>query len=1431
MDELLKHLTEVSIRQQQIMEHMASRQDTTERELLTLRAAAAQRAPLPDPRAQATQLMPRMTEHDDVAIYLEMFETIATREAWPEDEWARIVAPLLTGDAQRAYFALPPAQSTSYAVLKKEILGRVGLSAISAAQLFHDWSYDPRRPPRLQAADLSRLAQHWLLAEGSTAIQVAERVVIDRLLRALPRHLRQAVGMRKPTTKDELVEAIELADATFHREGTSRPVGRPAVPGPPDEPMPTEAPRSPGRAWLAGCAVHTENAPRAEVKINGRPFLALLDSGSAISLVQAAILPPRGDSKTSVPIVCVHGDTREVPARRVSIEAGPGTWAIEVGIVKDLPVPVLLGRDWPGFDRLLTAATQPVSQPGSRPKRRTARRPRRRPVLLASDSPRDGESTPQAANLFYDLFQQVSGAGAFAREQHEDDRLKHCWAQVRVAEGKDLQPAPHPTPHFRIEQGLLYCVAQRRGEEKNLLVVPRSKTEAVMEIAHAHPMAGHLGAQNTIQRIRDRFHWPGLEAEVKRFCQACPTCQRTSPRVPPPSPLIPLPIIEVPFERIGMDLVGPLPKSARGFEHILVIVDYATRYPEAIPLRKATTKAIAQELFLLCSRVGIPAQILTDQGTPFMSRMMADLCRLLKVQQLRTTVYHPQTDGLVERFNQTLKQMLRRVAAEDPRDWDKMLPYVLFGIREVPQASTGFTPFELLFGRQPRGLLDVAKEAWEQQPGVHRSTIEHVRQMRDRIDHVMPIVREHLAKAQQAQRRHYDRAAQPREFQRGDHVLVLVPTAACKFLATWQGPFTVAEKVGPVTYRVRQPGKRRADQLYHINLLKRWVGTGPQLSAFTDSPPVMVDMDPQLSAAQKSELQHLVSQFSAVFSPRPGRTHVLEHDVRTAPGVVVRQRPYRVPEARRHAIEAEVQEMLRLGVIEPSRSPWSSPIVMVPKPDGTFRFCNDFRRLNEVSEFDGYPMPRVDELLDRLGRARYISTLDLTKGYWQVPLSAQAKPKTAFSTPSGHWQYRVLPFGLHGAPATFQRLMDILLRPHQAYAAAYLDDVVVHSETWEDHLDRLRKVLSGLRRAGLTANPRKCHLGLAEAKYLGYQVGRGLIRPQKKEGLGDSLRSPSRHEDAASPLTDLTRKGQPEKTQWSTEAEAAFHRIKSALTWAPVLRAPDFNSPFLLQTDASDTGLGAVLSQVTDGEEHPVIYISRKLTPAEQRYATVEREALAVKWAVLELRYYLLGRHFTLTTDHAPLQWMARAKETNARVTRWFLALQDFNFTVQHRAGTANANADGLSRMWSAFAGLSGSTPQPPPVSPLLRRTRTSLRGGECDKCPERSSASPWKQGGNTCTRSSQAEPSQLQLISGRLYKPARRPKREQRVTASTHSEHGSRSPRAPRTQEETTPSTEHRTQRTFTFTLFNKSTLRGNSPALLCRVQTMERLNLQGVW
>ena len=257
-------------------------------------------------------------------------------------------------------------------------------------------------------------------------------------------------------------------------------------------------------------------------------------------------------------------------------------------------------------------------------------------------------------------------------------------------------------------------------------------------MAHTHLLGAHLGMDKTRDRVLARFYWPGVKRDVEQYCQACPECQRVALRATVRNPLIPMPIIETLIDRIALDIVGPLPKTSRGHRYILVIVDYATRYPEALPLRAATTKAVAKELMLLFSRVGIAREVLTDQGSCFMSRVMKELLSLLQVKQLRTSVYHPQTDGLVERFNKTLKQMLKKAMDTDGKNWDQLLPHVLFTIREVPQASTGFSPFELLYGRRPRGILDLAKEAWESQPLPHRTTLDHVEQVRDRMAQVWP---------------------------------------------------------------------------------------------------------------------------------------------------------------------------------------------------------------------------------------------------------------------------------------------------------------------------------------------------------------------------------------------------------------------------------------------------------------------------------------------------------------------------------------------------------------------------------------------------------------------------------------------------------------------------------------------------------------------
>ena len=1119
--------------------------------------------------------------------------------------------------------------------------------------------------------------------------------------------------------------------------------------------MPTAASSEGARACLHTTSGQRRPA-RLPVKIDGIDAHALLDSGSAVTLVRADLAGKL--TAEQMPVTCVHGDLRHYPVANIRVQTTKGEVTVPAGVVPNLPVPLLIGADCELFARYWNPATRTETRP-------RRRRPRARAQTVSpkfacpvfhpgtdggSDETSPGDEPPEeerereepapnaspAEDTGEEPFAEfplpesnVAKKGEFATQQWMDPNLEMARQRVAAVDGQRGGGVSElVTPYFIVKNGLLYrCIKGSVGEIVEQLLVPQSYVSRVLYLAHTHQLGAHLGVKKTFDRIVARFYWPGVKRAIEDFCKCCETCQKSAPRPVQRNPLIPLPLIETPFARLAMDIVGPLPKSARGHRYILVIMDYATRYPEAIPLRTASAKAIAHELFMLFSRVGIAEEIITDQGTCFMSRVLTLLYKWLKVKRIRTSVYHPQTDGLVERFNQTLKKMLKKLIDGDGKDWDQLIPYVLFAIREVPQASTGFSPFELLYGRQPRGLLDLAKEAWESQPSPHRSIVEHVEHLQARARKIWPLVREHMQQAQNEQARVYNRGAKIREFKVGEKVLVLVPSHECKFLAKWQGPYEIVEKTGPVNYKVRQPGRRRGHQIYHINILKKWHASEPLTfpALFTSAspqtiPPVPIGAD--LSPAQTQDLKELIARNQDRFSELPGRTRAIAHDIRTEPGKVVRQRPYRIPEARRVAIKEEVKKMLELGVIEESHSPWSSPIVMVPKPDGSLRFCNDFRKLNEVSAFDAYPMPRVDELIERLGPARFVSTLDLTKGYWQVPLTARAKPKTAFSTPEGLFQYTVLPFGVHGAPATFQRLMDRVLRPHRDYAAAYLDDIVIHSPTWNAHLQHLDAVLGALRRAGLTANAKKCQMGLYETEYLGYTIGRGCVKPQEKkvERIRDWPKPTTKKQvksflgliayyqkfiksfaTIAAPMYNLTRQNLPHHVTWTKEAEEAFHLLKTALCEKPVLTAPNFEKPFILHTDASGTGIGAVLSQTIDNEEHPVIFVSRKLLKHEMNYATVEKEALAVKWAIHHLRYYLWGRKFLLVTDHAPLKWMYRNKDKNDRITRWFLELQDYNFTVEHRPGKEIPHADALSRQYEEEEKEASST-------------RRKLGGGIC---------------------------------------------------------------------------------------------------------------------
>ena len=254
------------------------------------------------------------------------------------------------------------------------------------------------------------------------------------------------------------------------------------------------------------------------------------------------------------------------------------------------------------------------------------------------------------------------------------------------------------------------------------------------------------------------------------------------------------------------------------------------------------------------------------------------------------------------------------------------------------------------------------------------------------------------------------------------------------------------------------------------------------------SPGAEPAMGEQLTEQQRQDVVQLLEEFKGVMCDSPGRTDKVKHDIDTATARPVRLPAYRLPHAYRDTVKKEIAEMLECGIIEPSSSEWSSPIVLVKKKDGTLRFCVDYRRLNGVLASDAYPMPRVDELIDRCGQSKFITTLDLTKGYWQVPLSERARHKTTFATPFGLYQFNVMPFGLQGAPATFQRLMDVALQGLDDFAASYIDDIAIFSETWEEHLQHIRQVSQRLVESNLTVKVRKCKFGMARCGYLGLKL-------------------------------------------------------------------------------------------------------------------------------------------------------------------------------------------------------------------------------------------------------------------------------------------------------------------------------------------------------
>ncbi|XP_073804506.1 uncharacterized protein [Danio rerio] len=591
-------------------------------------------------------------------------------------EWPVRVIPLLSGEAQIAAQQLPAQNLLEYAHLKRAIIQRAGHNLEEQRQRFRSMELVENGRLFVFAQQLHDACRRWLMQDGQTTAQLVDAVVLEQFITSLPSRTSEWVQCHRPNdletairlAEDYLVAKPRVGERTSSLSlflpplSLSPPVPRPRRRGPPTpaprrrctEADPLNVPREAGpyldggveprslavpqtttglspvqsvdpagpggivrmsgpRYWHRG---HEDSAPkvysvkevsalirvsatpiiapgrdglyRIPVSIKGGTYQALVNSGcNQTSIHQSLLQNSALDTSRTVRVRCVHGDVIHYPLTAIDIQFQGKKHSVEVAVNPHLKHPLILGTNWPGFNRLLR-------------------------VLCAGVSWKN--------NL------GISRCKDFPLEQSRDDTLKHALERVQVIDGKILQPdRPLSYPYFAVINDRVYRVTQDTQTKENTtqLLVPKSRQEMLYQAAHS--MAGHLGQAATLNRLMTRFFWPGIHGDVSRWCAACSECQLVNPPATPKAPLRPLPIMEIPFERIGMDLTGPLEQSARGHRFALVLVDYATRYPEAVALRNISAKSVAEALFRIISRVGIPKEILTDQGTAFMSRTMREL--------------------------------------------------------------------------------------------------------------------------------------------------------------------------------------------------------------------------------------------------------------------------------------------------------------------------------------------------------------------------------------------------------------------------------------------------------------------------------------------------------------------------------------------------------------------------------------------------------------------------------------------------------------------------------------------------------------------------------------------------------------------------------------------------------------------------------------
>ena len=793
--------------------------------------------------------MPVFSDGDDITAYLIRFENLATLCQWPEDSWATRLALLFSGTSLNVYSTLPDDVVKNYQELKKSILKAFKKTPEQYRKEFRYSKITSNQNFSQFLTNLFRLFDYWVESAkiDKTHESLRDFIVGDQFLTSLPNEIRMFL---KENNDLQTSKMAEIADnyACAHKcypgdKKQPKPKPKPEHKSNNDE-KPETQPKT-IKCYSCGEIGHTkakcqkrmfaeqkiqkcfnesnDAAPFASGTINGSYVSTILrDTGCSCVVVSSKVLPNLVPSNyPTCKLTDYLGRSDNFPVVRCFLSCKWYTGWVDAVIAPIKFCSVLLGN--------ITGATCPTDDDC---------------VLGMYENSEDIVDTdlyvkPKSVNVATRSSVKVKpihplivpevesldmSHNEFLRLQNSCESLENI--RKAVVSGQVFEKKKYSFK-FIVTNGIIYkhilTSANSYEVGKDKLVIPSDCRLTVLKLSHDLPVAGHFSHRKTLLKIQDLYYWPGMCTDIYNYCRSCDICQRCSQKGRTKNAsLVKMPVFTVPFERVGVDIVGPIkPCSSQGHKYILTLIDYTTSFPDAVALKHITSIDVAEALLSIFSRVGVPKEILTDRGSQFTSDLMDKINELIGVKPMFTTPYHPMCNGRIERQHSILKSVLKKLCISRPKDWDRYIPCALFAMREIPSDSLGFSPFELLYGRQGRGPLTILNELWTN-PNLNTETQSSYRfllDLRNRLQETAELAASQKEISMKQYKTYFDVKSSNRCFKVNDEVLILLPDNSNKLLMTWRGPYKITKVVNRVDYLVDVDGKNK---LYHVNLLKRY---------------------------------------------------------------------------------------------------------------------------------------------------------------------------------------------------------------------------------------------------------------------------------------------------------------------------------------------------------------------------------------------------------------------------------------------------------------------------------------------------------------------------------------------------------------------------------------------------------------------------------